>query len=165
MPPQKTDLYDMPNACAVSCHMNSSYPNFGIDFTNDDLGDWSEATDQALADSLMYYYGPSGIWWVHDVTSISGSFANLPVEYKLSQNYPNPFNPSTTIPYTLPKSMHVRLTVYNVIGQEVAVLVNGVMKAGNHRVVFTAGNIATGLYLYRLETDGFVITKKMLVMK
>ena len=61
--------------------------------------------------------------------------------------------------------MHVRLTVYNVIGQEVAVLVDGVMKAGDHRAVFTARNIASGLYLYRLETDGFVMTKKMLVMK
>lgn len=164
IPPQKTKLNEMPNACAVSCHMKDGL-TFGIDFSGDILTDWTETTDLALADTLMYYYGPSGIWWVHDVTSIAGSFANLPVEYKLSQNYPNPFNPSTTIPYALPKSMHVRLAVYNVIGQEVAVLVDGVMTAGDHRAVFTARNIATGLYLYRLETDGFVTTKKMLVMK
>ena len=155
----------MPNACAVSCHMRDGYPNFGIDFSGDDITDWTEATDLALANTLMSWYGPGGTWWDHDITSIGGSFANLPVDYKLSQNFPNPFNPSTTIQYSLPKTVHVRLTVYNVIGQEVAILVDGVMNSGNHRAVFTAGNIASGLYLYRLEADGQVITKKMLVMK
>lgn len=90
---------------------------------------------------------------------------SLPTVFALEQNYPNPFNPRTTIKYSLPKATHVRLTVYNVVGQEVAVLVDGEMIAGNHRVVFTARNVASGLYLYRLETDGFVTTKKMLVMK
>jgi len=165
IPPQKTIENEMPNACAVSCHMRDGYPDFGIDFSADDITDWTETTDLAMADTLMYYYGPSGIWWDHDITSVSGSFANLPVDYKLSQNFPNPFNPSTTIQYSLPKTVHVRLTVYNVIGQEVAILVDGVMNSGNHRAVFTAGNIASGLYLYRLEADGQVITKKMLVMK
>jgi hypothetical protein len=98
------------------------------------------------------------------VSSIE-NVTSLPAEFGLEQNYPNPFNPRTTIKYALPKASHVRLVIYDIVGKEVAVLIDSDVKAGNHRVVFTARTIASGLYLYRLETDGFVTTKKMLVMK
>ncbi len=166
IPPQKTKLNEMPNACAVSCHMKGGvYPDFGIDFSGDDISDWTEATDLALADTLMYYYGPGGIWWDLDVTSITGSFVTLPKNYTLSQNYPNPFNPTTKIDFRLAKAGKVTIEIFNIIGQKVAVLVDGYKKAGKYTVEFNAVGLASGMYFYRMTSREFVVTNKMLVMK
>lgn len=89
----------------------------------------------------------------------------LPGEFTLDQNYPNPFNPSTTISFALPVAADVDLRVYNILGQEIATLVNGPMNAGQHNVVFDAGAYATGMYLYRLTTGDKVETRKMLLIK
>ena len=89
----------------------------------------------------------------------------VPKEYSLYQNYPNPFNPSTTIKFDLPESSEVNLTVYNILGEKVITLVNGMKKAGYHSVEFNAGNIASGMYIYRLQTPNFIQTKKMLLLK
>ena len=86
-------------------------------------------------------------------------------EFALLQNYPNPFNPSTQIRFTLQSSNVTRLTVYDVVGREVAVLVNGVMSAGAHSVSFDASNLSSGVYLYKLEAGGQVLTKRMTLMK
>ena len=88
-----------------------------------------------------------------------------PVSYLLLQNYPNPFNPSTTIKFELPKSSAVRLSVFDILGREVSVLVNEKRDAGVHKVKFDGSNIASGVYLYRLQAGSFVETKKMLVVK
>ena len=88
----------------------------------------------------------------------------LPTEVTLG-NYPNPFNPSTNIHFTLTESNNVRLTVYNMIGQEVAVLVNGFKNAGKHDVTFDATNLSTGVYIYRLVSGGQVKVQKMLLTK
>ncbi|MBO6573015.1 MAG: T9SS type A sorting domain-containing protein [Balneola sp.] len=88
----------------------------------------------------------------------------LPTEVALG-NYPNPFNPSTNIHFTLTESNNVRLTVYNMIGQEVAVLVNGFKNAGKHDVTFDATNLSTGVYIYRLVSGGQVKVQKMLLTK
>ncbi len=165
IPPQKTKLNEMPSSCAVSCHMKDGYPDFGIDFTNDDFTDWTEATDIALADTLMYYYGPGGIWWDLDVTSVTGSFVALPKNYTLSQNYPNPFNPSTKINFTLPNAGKVKIEIYNIVGQKVAVLVDEYKKAGKYTIEFNAVGLASGMYFYRMTSREFVVTNKMLVMK
>ncbi len=85
--------------------------------------------------------------------------------YALSQNYPNPFNPSTAINFTLPQSGRATLTVYNVLGQRVATLVNGVMSAGSHTVNFNAANLASGVYLYELRAGNTVITNTMMLVK
>ena len=97
---------------------------------------------------------------------------NIPSEFSLSQNYPNPFNPSTTIEYSVPKDGYVTLKVYNVLGEEVAKLVNGIVKAGNHEVTFNASGLpagkaglSSGIYYYRMETDNRVFVKKMMVLK
>lgn len=91
---------------------------------------------------------------------------NVPSSYSLSQNYPNPFNPSTKIDYTLKATGKVTLIVYDVLGREVASLVNGVQSAGKHSATFNADNLASGVYIYSLTTsDGFKLTKKMILMK
>ena len=89
----------------------------------------------------------------------------IPVTYTLEQNYPNPFNPSTIIRYDVPKSSKVSLNVYDIMGKEVATLVNDVQAAGRYEVVFSAQNISSGVYFYRLAADGFVSVKKMVLMK
>jgi hypothetical protein len=86
-------------------------------------------------------------------------------EFALSQNYPNPFNPSTQIRFSLPSSHVTRLTVYDMLGREVAVLVNGSMPAGAHSVTFDASGLSSGTYIYRLEAGGQVLTRRMTLVK
>jgi hypothetical protein len=90
----------------------------------------------------------------------------IPDEFALGQNFPNPFNPSTTIRYQLPEQSNVTISIYNVVGQRVAVLVNNeVLEAGIHEVQFNASNLASGTYLYRIQANNFISTRKMLLIK
>jgi hypothetical protein len=89
----------------------------------------------------------------------------IPNNYSLSQNYPNPFNPTTKIKFGLPKESHVTLRVYNLLGQEVAFLINETMTAGYYEFKFDASNLTSGLYIYRIEASDFVSIKKMILMK
>ncbi|MBZ0263827.1 T9SS type A sorting domain-containing protein [bacterium] len=94
----------------------------------------------------------------------------VPTEYALAQNYPNPFNPSTTINFSLPNASNVSLVIYDVMGREVAKLIDREMPFGNHSLVWdgrsTAGlNPASGMYFIRLEADGVVMTRKMMLVK
>jgi hypothetical protein len=89
----------------------------------------------------------------------------VPDSYLLDQNFPNPFNPSTIINYALPQAGYVKLIVYNILGEEITVLVDGNMSAGNHEVSFNAGNLTSGIYLYRLQAGPRVQVKKMLLTK
>ncbi len=89
----------------------------------------------------------------------------IPTTTRLGQNYPNPFNPSTTIPFTLKQTGMVTLTVYNILGQKVSTLVNSVMTAGEKDVSFNAHGLASGMYFYRLETEGYSSMKKFVVLK
>jgi hypothetical protein len=88
-----------------------------------------------------------------------------PLTFELAQNYPNPFNPSTKIKYSVPESGNIRLSVYNLVGEEVAVLVNGFSQAGFFEVTFDASNLSTGVYLYKLQSANSVQTKKMMLLK
>jgi hypothetical protein len=89
----------------------------------------------------------------------------LPASFTLAQNYPNPFNPSTTITYRIPRGGHVRLSVYDLLGREVARLVDGMQSAGSHPSVFNASNLASGVYVYRLTSPGYAGQKSMIYMK
>ncbi len=86
-------------------------------------------------------------------------------DYTLLQNYPNPFNPSTVISYSLPQSDFVQLKVYDMLGREVAVLVNKEQKNGTYEVQFNASNIYSGVYFYRLQSGGFEETKKLVLLR
>jgi len=99
---------------------------------------------------------------VTDVTPINNP---IPKEYKLSQNYPNPFNPVTRINYALPKSGFVTMKVYDMLGREVVNLVNENKSAGEYSVDFNASSLTSGVYFYRLEVNGFIDTKKMMLLK
>src|SRR3990172_1448953 len=124
------------------------------------------------------YYGafdPDGLLWIGGWTSLSHNritdikvdkiTAVIPTEYILTQNYPNPFNPATKINFSLPKDSDVELTVYNILGQQVEVLVNGFRNAGTYELTWDASNLPSGVYIYRLETGSNVISKKMMLLK
>ncbi len=91
--------------------------------------------------------------------------ATAPLHFALEQNFPNPFNPSTLISYELPVASHVRLSVFNLLGQEIAMLVNGQIDPGRHEVKFDAGTRPSGLYVYRLEAGSFVQTRTMTLVR
>ncbi len=88
-----------------------------------------------------------------------------PTEYSLSQNYPNPFNPSTVIKYNLPEKGFTTLTVYNSLGEKVSQLVNGFQYQGSYSVKFSAENLSSGIYIYKLQSGNFSMTRKMILMK
>ena len=85
--------------------------------------------------------------------------------YIISNNYPNPFNPTTTIKYPLPKSEKVKIEIFNLLGQKISTLLNKQMPAGSHEVEFTAKDLPSGVYLYRIEAGEFHETKKMILIK
>ena len=89
----------------------------------------------------------------------------LPLEFSLEQNYPNPFNPTTSIQYTISIKQNVQLLVYNVLGKEVAILVNEEKPAGNYEVNFNASKLSSGVYFYQLQAGSFVETKKMILIR
>ncbi len=99
------------------------------------------------------------------ITGISVVGNEIPTNYSVSQNYPNPFNPTTKINFALPKSGLVTMKVYDVLGKEVATLVNETKNAGNYTVDFNAGNLTSGMYFYKVTVNGFSEVKKMMLIK
>ena len=143
-------------------------------------------TDSTLSDTTITADGltdESDYWWrvrAHNEAgagdfSESYSFtfmftsaeqlAGIPDEYELSQNYPNPFNPVTVIEFALPEAGDVELIVYNILGREVATLVNERKQAGHHQVTFDAGHLASGVYIYHLRTDNFEQARQLTLIK
>jgi hypothetical protein len=101
----------------------------------------------------------------NELTGITDHGSLIPGEYKLYQNYPNPFNPTTTIQFDIPKAPLVMLKVYNVLGQEVATLVNEKREAGRYEVEFDGSRLTSGVYFYKLVADDFVAVKKFILLK
>jgi hypothetical protein len=118
-------------------------------------------TDEAFA--LM----EAGINWLLEDPSagIEDEVTIAPSEFKLDQNYPNPFNPVTKISFTLKKSGHTTLTVYDILGKEVTTLVDGIVAQGTHVVDFDASNFNSGIYFYKLVSGDFSETRKMMLIK
>ena len=96
---------------------------------------------------------------------ISSNTNEIPAEFKLYTNYPNPFNPVTKIKFDLPNASNAKLFVYDILGREVSRIIDGELKAGKYEADFDASNLPSGVYFYRLITDGFTDTKKMLLIK
>jgi len=98
-------------------------------------------------------------------TIIKGNVAETPKTFSLEQNYPNPFNTTTKICYSLPKDAYVKLKVYNIVGREICTLANAQQKAGYYQYLFDGYNLPSGTYFYRLETNNFTYTKRMVLLK
>ena len=102
---------------------------------------------------------------VGNPTGIDDQSPSIPSQIELWQNYPNPFNAKTAIEYALPFDSHVRIVIYNLLGQSVETLVNRNQSAGYHQVLWDAADAPTGVYFYRIEAAGFSATRKMLLAK
>ncbi len=162
-----TPTQGMLNSCSYPCHRNPSgptgnVPGFGI--TDATLTNWREPTDIALADTLWRYWRQWGWTGVKEIAS------TIPTAYGLSQNFPNPFNPMTTIIVDVPQRGNVRLVIYTMVGQEVATLMDGEYAAGRYEVTWKGRDgfgvqVASGVYLYRLEAGTFSSTKKMILLR
>jgi len=100
-----------------------------------------------------------------DIATDVKEINTLPTEFALNQNYPNPFNPSTTINFAIGKASNVKLTVYNILGQKVATLVDNFMNTGAYEVKFNANHLSSGVYFYTIEAGDFRVNKKMMLLK
>jgi len=109
-------------------------------------------------------FGVMKVSTLKDVTGVK-ELAEIPKGFELRQNYPNPFNPTTSIIYSIPKESFVTLKVYNVLGMEVATLVNEKQQARTYKATLDASNLPTGIYFYKLTAGDFVNTKKMMLIK
>ncbi|KAA0242325.1 MAG: T9SS C-terminal target domain-containing protein [Chlorobiota bacterium] len=96
---------------------------------------------------------------------VKPSAGDKPSDYSLNQNYPNPFNPTTTISYSIKSAGDVTLKVYDMLGTEVANLVNERQEAGNYSIEFNAAELPSGIYVYRLASGNFMETKKLVLLK
>jgi hypothetical protein len=125
---------------------------------------------------IVIYIGPTvgahsgSTFYIDDLalgsaTAVDENSTNVPDQFELKQNYPNPFNPTTTIEYQIPNQSHVVLKVYDVLGNQVAVLVNKDEPAGKYNINFNASKLSSGVYFYRINTGNFIQTKKFMVLK
>ena len=115
--------------------------------------------------NLDFHAGDTRLLYCGQPTSVSEKPTNGTTSYELYQNYPNPFNPTTTIRFSLPQRSHVTLKIFDILGREVATLVNGELNPGEHSVVYDTKGLPSGVYFYRLTTPTFSQTKAMEVVK
>ncbi len=119
-----------------------------------------------IKDEFTRVSSPDTLQLIYKANSTSvGAVEEAPSVFHLAQNYPNPFNPTTTIEYSLPRSAHVSLKIYNAVGEEVAVVVDEMQSAGLKTAQVDAGNFTSGVYLYRLSAGPFTQTRKMILIK
>ena len=151
--------------------------NSGVFLSTNNGTSWN-AVNTGLTDTSVYSLatsGPylfagtgSGVWrrsLSEMVTGVADSHDGVPIEFSLNQNYPNPFNPTTTISYDLSANSFVTLKVYDILGREVATLVNERENAGTYSVKFDGSRLASGIYFYRLTAGSYISTRKLALMK
>jgi hypothetical protein len=155
------------------------WPRFNGSYTNSTM--LTASTEGLPLGDLNWFPNKKAIWNAHQsalmqhienedttqyiITGIRQENNQIPNAFSLSQNYPNPFNPSTIIKYSVPISGVVTLKVYNSLGQEIATLVNQEQNAGNYNITFDASKLASGVYMYRIQSGDFSLTKKMTLLK
>ncbi|MEQ9308464.1 MAG: T9SS type A sorting domain-containing protein [Balneolaceae bacterium] len=127
---------------------------------------YDEGSESFLMDSLIIYLdAETGAVLYSSIPVSNEDEPETPEEFSLSQNYPNPFNPTTNIPFTLSEASRVEISVYSILGQKVATIVNGLYPVGSHNIQWDARNLASGVYIYRMQAGGFTQTKKMILLK
>jgi hypothetical protein len=99
------------------------------------------------------------------VVNINNNPDIIPHVFNLAQNYPNPFNPVTTIQYRLPEKTQVSIKIYNMLGEKISEPVNDVQDAGSYSIKFDGSNLASGIYLYRIDTANYTKVRKMVLIK
>ncbi|RPI17625.1 MAG: T9SS C-terminal target domain-containing protein [Ignavibacteriae bacterium] len=163
---------DDPTAMAYGTYATTVYvsTNTGTNFISTSVGSVPEAGMLFYDKGNLFAQHGGGVYKLNITYSVitSNNIAGLqlPKEFSLKQNYPNPFNPKTTINYQLAKSNYVKLIIYNVLGREIAVLVDKKQNAGNYEVEWNASSYASGIYFYSLFSDDVKIdTKKMIIIK
>ena len=156
-----------------------SYKNWGIDggdifFTTDGGLSWINQTDTIdnyvkniffLDSNTGWAVGEGGIILKTEKCNIQIIDNPEPKDFTLKQNYPNPFNPTTKIEYSIPKTSFVTLKVYDILGREVAALVNEEKSIGNYKAEFNGNNLSNGIYFYKLQAGDYSIIKKMILIK
>jgi hypothetical protein len=165
----KTGQHDVYNPLVISYSAQgdslfSIEPTESSSWGDFELGTWDNNHALILSGSID---GVCKIWKysISGITAVKHESSEVPEYFSLSQNYPNPFNPTTTINYSLAKEGNVKLTVYNAIGSKVATIVNEYKSAGTYSVKFNGSNLASGIYLYRLESGNYSEAKKFILMK
>jgi len=146
----------------------SVFGNGGSTITNSDYRLNSTLGQQAIGVTQnSNYVNKAGFWYqgIDLLVGIEKMPGTLPTEFRLEQNYPNPFNPTTTICFALPKPSSVKLTLFDILGREVVILVDEKFQPGEYKVVLDAKDLASGIYFYRIETEGFRDVKKIMVLK
>lgn len=155
----------------ISYYLQDPKPEGAIIVASTGVFGWKPSNKQAgkwqivVLASDGVFSTPSRIAYVTVIPDTKVEGEEVPVSFELYQNYPNPFNPTTSIKFALPKESQVKLSVYTILGQEVATLVNSVMSAGYHTVNFDASNLPSGMYIYKIDAGSFSQIKKMLLMK
>ena len=148
----------------------SQYEPFSINivYFQQDVPNWANITISIIDTSGTTSGHVGSAMWVDDfdaVVGIDDPMSDNPTVYELYQNFPNPFNPTTTIKYSVAKTGNVKLAVYNLVGEEVKVLVSGQVDAGFYEMNFDASDLPSGVYFYRLQAGSFVETKKMILLR
>jgi hypothetical protein len=135
-------------------------------FKNTEMeGDWILSISDDFSGISGTLTGWSLTFVYESTVSIHNQTGSIPTEYKLFQNYPNPFNPTTRIKFQILKSEFVKLEIYDLLGKRVASLINEKCAPGNYEIPYDAGNLSSGIYFYRLTTDNFTETKRMILLK
>jgi len=138
-------------------------PEVPINVNTDELGDLGLTSDEI--DDIVAFLHTLTDGYVPPAVAPRMIAAHKPSDFLLTPNYPNPFNPTTLIGYSLPSQAHVKIEIFNALGQKVAVLVDGEQSAGRHDVTWNASDMSSGIYFYRLTASDFAETKKMILLK
>jgi hypothetical protein len=167
--PRSPDQFGPNDVSATSLFTFSTYPQYNSLRVTDGMNrivylgfGLEQIADQAVRDTIVTR---SINWLMNGVVLSSPSEGETVTSYELEQNYPNPFNPATTISYSIPKESQVGLVIYDIMGRQVAELVNSKQSTGSYNIQFDASSIASGTYFYKLTAGEFISVKKMVLLK